>query len=123
MTDDDVDLRPRRQLAPAVIVIAIVAMTLGSAAANLLPTNRPDRAQLRREETRAIIDARRQTIAALTAVGDQCRPVVAHELARALVFDGRSARAYADDYTQRCGDDLVMEHWGNAPMPPLTRRR
>jgi hypothetical protein len=123
VTDDKINLRPRRQLAPAVIVIAIVLLTLGSAAANLLPTNRPDRAQLRREETRAIIDARRQTIAALTAAGDQCRPVVAHELARALVFDGRSARAYAEDYTRRCGDDLVTQHWGNAPMPPLTRRR
>jgi hypothetical protein len=120
---DDVDLRPRRQLAPAVAVIAIVLLTLGSAAANLLPTNRPDRARLRRDETRAIIDARRQTIAALTAAGDRCKPVVAHELARALVFDGRSARGYAEDYTRRCGDDLVMEHWGNAPMPRLTHRR
>lgn len=110
------DLRPRRQVAPVVLVIAIVLATLGSAAANLIPANRPDPAQLRRAETRAIIDARRQTIAALTAAGDQCRPMIAHELARALVFDGRSARAYAADYVQRCGEDLAMEHWGHAPV-------
>lgn len=104
------------QVAPMVTAILVALFTLANAGMNMLPTHRATRAELRHEEERTLIDERREHIAALLAHGDGCKPVVAHELAKELVFDGRSARAYADDYAQRCGEDPVMRHWGNAPI-------
>ena len=66
--------------------------------------------------------ARRERIDALVAAGgDRCLLEQARELARALVFDGRSAMAFADDYEQRCGDDIVVRRWGDASRLVLAR--
>ena len=51
---------------------------------------------------------------AAAAEGDRCRVEIARELSRALVFDGRSAVAYVDDYERRCGDDPIVRRWANA---------
>lgn len=109
-------LRPRRQLVPLGIVIALGAVTFASAAANL-PDHYRTAAEIRRDGQRRVIADRRDRIAALSTYGDHCNAVISHELARALVFDGRSARAYADDYERRCGADAVVRHWGDAPVP------
>lgn len=97
----------------------VVLMTLGNAAANMLPVQRPSAAEVRREEQRAIVEQRRARIGELRRAGDRCQPAAAHELARLLVMDGRfaDARGYADDYEQRCGADPVVRHWGDAPSP------
>jgi hypothetical protein len=95
-------------------ILLVVLMTLGSAAANMIPHHIPTARELQRDEQNAVIEARRQRIAALLAEGDRCRPHIARELARALVFDGRSAVAYADDYEKRCGEDPIVQRWRDA---------
>lgn len=115
-------IRARSQALPTLVIAVVVLFTLGSAAANLIPIHRATAAQLRRAELETIVSERRARIAELRATGDACRPVMSHELARLLVMDGRwiDARAYADDYEQRCGADPVVRHWGDAPRP-ITR--
>jgi hypothetical protein len=97
-------------------ILLVVFMTLGSAAANMMPQHIPTARELQRAEQNATIDARRERIAALLAEGDRCRAEVARELARALVFDGRSAAEYADDYARRCGEDSTVRRWGDASI-------
>ena len=97
-------------------VLLLVFMTLGNAAANMIPFHVPTARELQRAEQNAMIEARRERIAALLAEGDRCRADHARELARALVFDGRSALDYADDYARRCGDDPVVRRWGDSSV-------
>ena len=100
-----------------VLLLLVVLSVLLNALLTVLPFHVPTARERQRDEQLAIAAARHTHLAALLAEGDHCRPAVAHEIARALVFDGRSARAYADDYEQRCGADLVIRHWGDAPQP------
>ena len=111
-------IRKPGQVLPMVTVVVVVLFTLANAAANMLPMHLPTRAEIRHTEERSLIEERRTRIAALLALPEHCSPVVAHELARDLVLDGRSARAYADAYERRCGEDPVMTHWGHAPVRP-----
>ncbi len=104
-----------------VAVSLLVLLTFASAGANAIPIHRPSAAVLRAAEQRALIIERRVRIAELVAQGDRCTPAIAHELARALVYDGRSARAYADDYESRCGADLEIERWRDAPVVAKAR--
>lgn len=99
------------------MIVIVVLFTLGNAAANLLPCQRPTAEELRQAERRALVEQRRARIDELRAAGDHCRPVIGHELARLLVMDGQGARGYADDYERRCGEDPVIRHWGDAPRP------
>lgn len=108
-------------------ILLVVLLTLGNAAANMMPYHIPTARELQRAEQAALIEARRERIATLIAGGDHCSPAIAHELARALVLDGRSAAAYADDYERRCGDDPIVRRWGRASrllshsrMPTIT---
>jgi hypothetical protein len=100
-------------------------MTLGSAAANMIPHHVPTARELQRAEQTALIEARRQRIAELIGAGEHCNAAIARELARALVFDGRSATSYADDYARRCGDDPIVRRWSDASvkLAGLRRRR
>ncbi len=98
-------------------IVLLVLLTLGNAAANMVPFHVPTAHELQQQEQHAIADARRLQLDALLVEGDRCRPHVAHEIVRGLVFVGRSAREYAADYQQRCGIDPVVERWGNAPLP------
>jgi hypothetical protein len=52
----------------------------------------------------------------LLGQGDLCRATIARELARTLVYDGRSAIDYANDYAQRCGEDPVVRRWADASV-------
>jgi|SRR5580704_3107029 hypothetical protein len=117
--NDNISLRQRGQLAPMIAISLLVLFTLASAGANVMPVHRPSAAELRAADQRTIIDKRRARIAELAARADDCTPALAHELARALVFDGRSARLYADDYESRCGTDPEMERWRDAPVVRL----
>ncbi|MGE5186959.1 MAG: hypothetical protein ACM31C_33135 [Acidobacteriota bacterium] len=99
-------------------LLLVMAVTLGNAAANVLfpaPTAR----QRQRIEQHRIVEERRARIVELLVDGDRCRPEVARELARALVFDGRSAKPYADDYARRCGGDPIVDRWGAVPVEAL----
>jgi len=99
-----------------------MVMTLGNAAANMLPHHVPTVRERQRAEQNALIEARRERIAVLVAQGDGCRADVARELARALVFDGRSAVEYANDYERRCGTDAIVRRWGDHSVKLLRRR-
>jgi hypothetical protein len=111
-------LRKSGQVLPIITAVLVVLFTLANAAANMLPTHRLSRVQLRHAEEQDLIAARRVRIIERLVRGDGCVPVIAHELARDLVFDGRSARGYADDYEKRCGEDPVVRHWGDAHVRP-----
>ena len=100
-------------------VALILLATFANAALNMLPSHRTSARERQREEQAAIMAERRVRLAHMLADGDGCHPAIAHELARALVFDGRSARDYADDYERRCGPDPVIRHWADAPQPRL----
>jgi hypothetical protein len=119
--EQHISVRQRGQVAPMVAVTLVVLFTLASAGANVMPTHRPTAAQLRAREQDALVVDRRVRIAELVAQGDRCTPAIAHELARDLVFDGRSARAYAEDYEPRCGSDREIEHWRDAPVVAKAR--
>ena len=95
-------------------ILLVVMMTLGSAAANMLPHHIPTKQELQRAEQNQLIAERKLRIATLLAEGDQCRTVIARELTRAMVFDGRYAVPYADDYERRCGEDPIVRRWANA---------
>jgi hypothetical protein len=98
-------------------VLVVVLLTFANAAVNMLPSRAMTTRERRRAEQEAFVAARRAHLAALLAESDGCHPAIAHELAKALVFDGQSARAYAEDYERRCGPDPVVEHWAQAPLP------
>jgi hypothetical protein len=113
---NETSVRQRGQLVPMIAVSLLVLLTLAAAGANVMPGHFPTVDEVRASEQRAIIAQRRVRISLLAAQGDRCTPAVAHELARALVYDGRSARAYAEDYESRCGTDPEIERWRNAPV-------
>ncbi len=109
---DAVPRLPRRipYLSLAALLL-VVAMTLGNAIANVLPHHVPTARERQRAEQDDTATARRARIAWLFASGDHCDKVRARELARALVFDGKPATAYADDFTRRCGADPIVDRW------------
>jgi hypothetical protein len=94
-------------------ILFVVLLTLGNAAANMIPFHVPTARELQQAEQNETIAARRDRIATLQAEGDRCSPTIARELARALVFDGKSAVAYADDYERRCGEDRFVRRWAD----------
>jgi hypothetical protein len=124
MTDSpDIKVRQRTPWWSLIAILLLVLLTLGNAAANMIPFHVPSARELQRAEQAEMIEARRARIATLLAEGDRCRAAVARELARALVFDGQSAVAYADDYARRCGEDPIVRRWGDASIKLSTLRR
>lgn len=117
----EISVRQRGQLLPMIAISIVVLFTLASAGANAIPVHAPTAAEIRTAELHAIVVQRRFRIAELSAAGDHCTPAIAHELARAIVYDGRSARAYAEDYMARCGTDLEMQRWADAPVARAKR--
>jgi len=100
---------------PALIGVALLmALTLGAAAANLVAHRPPTARERQRAEQAATIAERRARIAMLQLEGDRCRPAVARELAKALIYDGRSVIAYAADFERRCGEDPIVRQWAAA---------
>jgi hypothetical protein len=96
-------------------ILFVVFFTLSGAAANMRPFHIPTPRELQRAEQALVAAARRDRIDALIAAGgDHCTLEAARELARALVFDGRSAMAFANDYERRCGNDVIVRRWGDA---------
>lgn len=99
--------------------VAVFAVVIGAWIASLAPRDRPDRRDALRRELAGIAQHRKLRIIALQAsLVDRCDPPAAHELARQLVMDGRGldARQFAALYTERCGDDPVVDRWASAPL-------
>ncbi|MEO7094332.1 MAG: hypothetical protein ABI175_13840 [Polyangiales bacterium] len=112
-------VRAKGQLLPVIGVVLLVLFTLGNAAANMLAVKRPTKAEIWAEERAEIVDARRARLVQLRAHVDHCEAANAHDLARLLVMDGRfdEVKFFAQGYQHQCGDDPVVEHWGQAPRP------
>jgi hypothetical protein len=76
-------------------------------------------AQMRVELAQVVVERRFRIDELSTAIGDVCdRPRVL-ELMKLYVMDGRfeDAKAYADSYEARCGEDMAVRKWANAPKP------
>lgn len=86
----------------------------------IIPDRKPTRADTMRRELAGIQQERKSRIDFLRAeLGERCIPSAAHDLARLMVLDGRTAdaREFGASYLARCGDDPVIVHWANAPRP------
>ena len=86
----------------------------------IIPKHKASAGVQMREELAVVVAERRARIDALHAkIGDECdRPRVL-ELMKLFVMDGRfeDAKAYADRYETRCGEDMGVRKWANAPKP------
>jgi hypothetical protein len=104
-------------MAGAFVLFGLVALSWASA---MVPHKKPERTDDLHRELVDIAQQRRIKIGEMQrAIGERCDPPVAHELTRQLVMDGRGleARSFAAGYVARCGDDAVVLHWANAPLP------
>ena len=109
--------RQRLAISGVLVTFLFAIITWGIA---IIPERKPDRAKALRHELVAIQQQRKIRIEFLSAeLGDRCLPIVAHELVRLLVLDGRGGEAtgFASEYTSRCGSDATIEHWAHAPRP------
>jgi hypothetical protein len=112
--------RRRRQRWGIAGVVAGVAFVMTTWIFAITPTKKPDPRAAMRQELVQIAEQRKVKIAELEVeLGTSCAPAQAHELVRLLVLDGQidQARAFGESYTERCGDDSIVEHWANAPRP------
>ena len=112
----------RRRSYRLVIAGSVVAFALATLSwfAAIVPERRPGRYDEMRREIAQIQQDRKAKIEELRAVlGDRCAPAVIHELMKQLVLDGRGpdAKVLATEYSGRCGDDPIVEHWARAPRP------
>jgi hypothetical protein len=128
----EIDARSRRLAATRLERrgrLVIAALICGSVlafsvwGASMIPSRRPSAAALMRDELAQVVVERRTRIVELSSeVRDGCdRPRVL-ELLRLFVMDGRfeAAKAFGDSYEERCGEDMAVRKWANAPKP---RRR
>jgi hypothetical protein len=97
-------------------IFLVMAMTLANAAANMLPGHFPTAREKARAVQEDVAAARRVRIVWLLEHTGSCDAPSARELARALVFDGRSAVPFAIDYEGRCGDDPIIDRWREASL-------
>jgi hypothetical protein len=112
--------RKRRQRLAVAGVIGVFAIAVTGWLFAIIPEHRQSRREAMRDELRVVDQQRKLKIVALEGgLGARCAPDEAHELMRLLVLDGRGldARAFATDYTSRCGTDSVIDHWAHAPLP------
>lgn len=134
-------LRKKGQIVPMVLAVVVVLFTLANAGANMVPYHWPTKAERLRTAQDELIAERRVRIAVLSARVDptaapfgaaarelplpreRCDTAQAQELARALVYDGQSARAFGVRYQTRCGDDDVVQKWAALPAHPWATRR
>lgn len=122
MTDHAPTVRARLPYVSLGGILFVVFMTLGSAAANMMPMHIPTAREVQRAEQDEVAQTRRDRIAELEARSDYCNAQDARELARALFFDGRSAVPLADAYATRCGDDPIIRRWADASAKLHLRR-
>lgn len=113
-------LRRTRNLLIAGVLMLVFTVVVLSWASLLVPHRKPGRHDAMRHEISQIAQQRRVKIVELQrSLGERCDPPQAHELAKQLAMDGRriAVRSFAADYTTRCGDDVVVMNWANAPKP------
>ena len=110
--------RSQRVFAGAVIGAVVLAILAWFAA--IAPHHKTSRREAMHDELAEIAQQRKLKIAELSdTLGDGCERASAEELVKLLVLDGRvsDARDFGARYVQRCGEDIVVEHWAHAPRP------
>jgi hypothetical protein len=113
-------IRRRRNRLVVGGLVAVFAVAVLAWGASLAPHPRPNPSEAMRREIADIVQQRKVKIIELqAALGDRCDPPRARELTKQLMMDGRGddARQFAEIYTARCGEDLVVERWASAPLP------
>jgi hypothetical protein len=101
-------------------VIAHFITAVATWAYSIIPEKKPHpREVMRRELTEVTMERKARIDMVRMELGLNCDAPRAQELAKLLAFDGRyaDARAFGASYVARCGSDLVVEHWANAPVP------
>jgi hypothetical protein len=97
-------------------LLAVAAWTTAS-----IPDRKADPREAMRKELAGVVEERHARIAQLeVSIGNSCEDRFrVHELMKLLVMDGRwqDARRFADDYEERCGEDVIVRKWANAPIP------
>jgi hypothetical protein len=112
--------RARGQRTVLIAVLALLALGATTWIASIIPEHKIGRREAMRRELSEIQSQRKVRIEFLRIeLGNRCDAPRARELAKQLVFDGRGpeARVFGRDYIARCGDDLVVDNWANAPQP------
>jgi len=105
-------------------VFAAFAFAVTAWASALVPNPRADRGAEMQRELATVVAERQLRIAQLNVqIGDRCDTSNVHELMKLLVMDGRwqDARTFGESYESRCGEDVVVHKWANAPRPPARR--
>lgn len=112
-------LARRGRLAIAALVTGFV-LAFSIWGVSMIPRHRPSAAAKMRVELAQVVAERRARIDALSStIGEICdRPRVL-ELMRLYVMDGRFdvAKTYGESYEARCGEDMAVRKWANAPKP------
>lgn len=114
--------RGQRMAVAGVLVAFLLAVVTWTSAS--VPDKQPDPQEGMRRELAGAVEERRARIGELEAlIGQNCDRIRVHELMRLWVLDGRwqLARAYADYYEMKCGEDVVVRGWAEAPRPPSAR--
>jgi hypothetical protein len=112
--------QPRGHRTLVLVVLALFITAVATWAFSIIPERKPHpREVMRRELTEVTMERKARIDMVRMELGLNCDAPRAQELAKLLVFDGRStdARAFGASYVARCGSDLVVEHWANAPVP------
>jgi len=112
--------KKRKQRLAIAGVLAGFSLAVAGWLVAIVPVHHRSRREVMRDELRVVDQQRKLKIVSLAGgLGDRCAPDEAHELMKLLVLDGRGldARAFASDYTARCGTDSVIDHWAHAPLP------
>ena len=113
--------RPRGQRATVITALSIFAFAVLTWTISIMPVHKESRREVMRRELSEISTQRKLNIEMLRVeLGVRCDLDRARELAKSLAMDGRSedAHDFGLDYMARCGDDLVVDNWANAPKPP-----
>ncbi len=110
--------KPHRLLATTLVTAFVFAIAGWFFA--IKPEKKVDQREAMRQEIADVAALRVQRIERLgLVVNDICDPSTAHEYIKLLVLDGQKDAAvnFHEDYTDRCGEDRVVENWAKAPRP------
>lgn len=108
----------RRHRALIATFCGVVAIFVAGYLATIAKEAPPDPAVELRRELAGIASERKLKIETTRMMlSDRCAPPLAHAYVKLLAMDGRKddAMAFAAIYTDRCGEDRVVQNWASAP--------
>jgi hypothetical protein len=112
--------RPQGQRTLVLVVLAIFITAIATWGISIIPERKVHPREAMRRELVEVAKERKVRIEMVRfELGLNCDVERARELTKLLAFDGRidDARAFGLGYIARCGGDVTIEHWANAPVP------